>query len=97
MDKLSAESLAEMVKCCVGLINSYGDTEYDSVTRENVNKFLAVLDILLKHAHGLMDNVDSDDTDEMINSCRVVGFLAEQRDNIDKWLKESKDKMLNGN
>ena len=96
MGTLDAQTIADVVRCCVGHTDITGDKEYDEQSRKNVNKYLEVIDILLEDIHTLTDNVDSDNIDEMLISCRSVGFLAKCRTVISEWLKESRDKLSNG-
>ena len=96
MDRLDAQSIAEIVRSCVGHTDTTGDELYDTQSHENANKYLKVMGILLEDIHTLTHDVNSENVNQMLISCRAIGFLAESRTDIDKWLKQSRDKLLNG-
>ena len=95
MGTLDAQIIADVVRRCIGHTDITGDKAHDEQSRKNVNKYLELIDILLGDIHTLMDNVDSDNMNEMLISCRSVGFLAKCRTVIGEWLKESRNKLSN--
>ena len=86
--KMDADTIANIVKLCVGHVNATGETNYDVESIENLRTLFCVIDGLLEDIQSLVPNSKSPAFSVANIGCTSIGYLAGLKDNIDEWLEQ---------